>query len=422
MRVNLQAQGVWDATQREGFKVQQDRMALAAIYQAIPEDVLLMLANNDTAKEAWETLRTMYMGAKRVKEAKVQTLRSDFKVIRMKDSESVDEFVMRLNTIVMGIRSLEPPLPLGAFEESLSSVLLDRDDHLAGVSGHLKKLDDRSKNMVYFGVEDGTKGNRLYDLQDKKMRPSPEDVQADSDPNIVALDPFSSPSSQSSNSPNAPVPRGFRSLNDIYARTQELTLEPEEPMMAETDQPSTFEEAVVNKVRQEAMQAELNAIEKNKMWQLTSLPPGHKVIGLKCVYKVKKDNMGNVVKYKACLVAKGYVQKQGVDYDEMPSQPSSIEISRRRLMSHNQKEDIIEFKEQMKNEFEMSDLELLAYYLGIEVSQKKWGIALRQTCYARKFLEQFGMQYYNPTKSPMERKLKVDNDDGGEEIDSTKYR
>ncbi|PWA73003.1 hypothetical protein CTI12_AA185870 [Artemisia annua] len=46
------------------------------------------------------------MGADRVKEAKVQTLRSDFEVIRMKNDESVDDFAMRLNTIVTGIRSL----------------------------------------------------------------------------------------------------------------------------------------------------------------------------------------------------------------------------------------------------------------------------------------------------------------------------
>nr|GEW92800.1 hypothetical protein [Tanacetum cinerariifolium] len=101
MRVNLQAQGVWDATQCEGVEDRQDRMALAAIYQAIPKDVLLMLADKDTAKEAWETLRTMHMGAERVNKAKVQTLRSDFEVIRMKDSESVDELAMRLNTIVL---------------------------------------------------------------------------------------------------------------------------------------------------------------------------------------------------------------------------------------------------------------------------------------------------------------------------------
>ncbi|GJY99483.1 zinc finger, CCHC-type containing protein [Tanacetum coccineum] len=50
--------------------------------KAIPEDVLLMLSDKDTTKEAWATLHTMHMGAEPVKEAKVQTLRSDCKVIR----------------------------------------------------------------------------------------------------------------------------------------------------------------------------------------------------------------------------------------------------------------------------------------------------------------------------------------------------
>ncbi|KAI3751256.1 hypothetical protein L2E82_22304 [Cichorium intybus] len=72
MRVNLQAQGVWDAIQNARVDEQTDRMALAAIYQAIPEDVLLMLAEKDTAKEAWETLKMMHMGADRLKEAKIE--------------------------------------------------------------------------------------------------------------------------------------------------------------------------------------------------------------------------------------------------------------------------------------------------------------------------------------------------------------
>ena len=47
MRVNLQAQGVWDATQKADVEERQDRMTLAAIYQAVPEDVLMMLAEKD---------------------------------------------------------------------------------------------------------------------------------------------------------------------------------------------------------------------------------------------------------------------------------------------------------------------------------------------------------------------------------------
>lgn len=44
---------------------------------------------------------------------------------------------------------------------------------------------------------------------------------------------------------------------------------------------------------------------------------GRKAIGLKWVFKIKRDASGNVTKYKARLVAKGYVQKQGLDYDEV---------------------------------------------------------------------------------------------------------
>lgn len=77
---------MWDAMQ------QKVRMTLDAIYQAIPNDVLLMLAEKDTTKEEREMSKVMHMGADRVKEAKTQTLRSDFEVIRMKNSESVDDF------------------------------------------------------------------------------------------------------------------------------------------------------------------------------------------------------------------------------------------------------------------------------------------------------------------------------------------
>lgn len=53
------------------------------------------------------------------------------------------------------------------------------------------------------------------------------------------------------------------------------------------------------------MQAEIEAIEKNDSWKLTDLPPRHKAIGLKWVYKAKKDTNGKVIKHKARLVAKG---------------------------------------------------------------------------------------------------------------------
>jgi hypothetical protein len=61
------------------------------------------------------------------------------------------------------------------------------------------------------------------------------------------------------------------------------------------------------------MLEEIDSIESNKIWRLVPLPPGHHPIGLKWVYKLKKNVTDEVIKHKARLVAKGYVQQQRVD-------------------------------------------------------------------------------------------------------------
>ena len=107
MRALMRAQGVWDAVKPDDpSKVigeKKDQMALAAIYQSIPEDTLVMIAEKQTTKEAWEALKTMHLGDDRIKEARVQTLKSKFEKLQMKGSESVDDFALRLTTIVNGI-------------------------------------------------------------------------------------------------------------------------------------------------------------------------------------------------------------------------------------------------------------------------------------------------------------------------------
>lgn len=110
MRVNLQAQGLWSAIEPGYAEYQEDRMALSAILRAVPPEMLSTLAVKDTAKEAWESVKTMRVGVARVREAKAQTLRNEFELIRMKESESVDDFSMRLNAIVNNLRMLGDPL------------------------------------------------------------------------------------------------------------------------------------------------------------------------------------------------------------------------------------------------------------------------------------------------------------------------
>lgn len=55
---------------------------------------------------------------------------------------------------------------------------------------------------------------------------------------------------------------------------------------------------------------------KNGVWELAKLPPGRRAITCKWMFKAKRDETGNVNTYKARLVARGFVQQEGKDYDE----------------------------------------------------------------------------------------------------------
>ena len=65
------------------------------------------------------------------------------------------------------------------------------------------------------------------------------------------------------------------------------------------------------------MLEEMKAIEETETWKFVDPPPGCRSIGLKWVYKVKQDERGAIVKHKARLVARGFVQREGIDFEEV---------------------------------------------------------------------------------------------------------
>uniref|UniRef100_A0A0A9ENB8 Reverse transcriptase Ty1/copia-type domain-containing protein n=1 Tax=Arundo donax TaxID=35708 RepID=A0A0A9ENB8_ARUDO len=98
--------------------------------------------------------------------------------------------------------------------------------------------------------------------------------------------------------------------------------------MLSAEEPASFVEANQEEAWRKAMEEEMEAVEENKTWRLVELPLGHRPIGLRWVYKLKKDAGGNVVRHKARLVAKGYVQRAGVDFDEVFAPVARLESVR----------------------------------------------------------------------------------------------
>ena len=81
-----------------------------------------------------------------------------------------------------------------------------------------------------------------------------------------------------------------------------------------------------------------------------------------------------------------------------------------------------EFKAEMKNEFEMTDLGLMKFFLGLEVKQDSSGIFISQGAYAKDILKRFGMDNCNPIAIPMELGAKLSKLEGGNAVDATEYR
>ncbi|GKF60145.1 copia protein, partial [Tanacetum coccineum] len=73
------------------------------------------------------------------------------------------------------------------------------------------------------------------------------------------------------------------------------------------------------------MQEELLQFKIQKVWTLVDVPSGKNAIGTKWVYRNKKDEKGIVVRNKARLVAQGYKQKEGINYDEVFAPVARVE-------------------------------------------------------------------------------------------------
>ncbi|GJZ23530.1 putative ribonuclease H-like domain-containing protein [Tanacetum coccineum] len=100
----------------------------------------------------------------------------------------------------------------------------------------------------------------------------------------------------------------------------------------------------------EAMQEELLQFKLQEVWTLVDLPNRKRAIGSKWVFRNKKDERGIVIRNKARLVAQGYTQEEGIDYDEFFAPVARIEAIRL-FLAYASFKDFVVYQMDVKSAF-----------------------------------------------------------------------
>ena len=115
---------------------------MAAIAQSVPDSVLMTLAEFETAREAWNALKEMRIGEDRVTKARAQVLKRQFHKLQMEETESVNDYAMRLTTLVGEIRALGAKLDETEIVEKFFSSVTDKFTYIIGTLEQLYDIDD----------------------------------------------------------------------------------------------------------------------------------------------------------------------------------------------------------------------------------------------------------------------------------------
>ncbi|XP_072074150.1 uncharacterized protein [Arachis hypogaea] len=210
-------------------------------------------------------------------------------------------------------------------------------------------------------------------------------------------------------------------------------------------EPQNIQEALADPSWVLAMKEELLQFEKNQVWSLVPYPNGKKVTGTKWIFRNKLGEDGSIVRNKDRLVAQGYDQEEGIDFDESFAPVARMEAIRLLLayaahcgfklfqMDVNfYVDDIIfgsanenlcaDFAKLMTNEFDMSMMGELNFFLGLQIKQTAEGIFIHQEKYAKELVKKFGLDCAKPMGTPMHPNIKLDKNEHGRDVDETRYR
>nr|GEU40614.1 retrovirus-related Pol polyprotein from transposon TNT 1-94 [Tanacetum cinerariifolium] len=172
--------------------------------------------------------------------------------------------------------------------------------------------------------------------------------------------------------------------------------------------PKTYKDVLTQSCWIEAMQEELNEFERLKVWELEPRPDKVMVITLKWIYKVKLDELGGILKNKAQLVARGYQQEEGIDFEESFALVARLEAIRI-FLAYVAPMNMFVYQMDVKT----------AFLNGLQISQSPRGIFINQSKYAFESLKKYCFESCDLVDTLMVEKSKLDE---GKVVDPSHYR
>ncbi|GKC12017.1 retrotransposon protein, putative, ty1-copia subclass [Tanacetum coccineum] len=209
--------------------------------------------------------------------------------------------------------------------------------------------------------------------------------------------------------------------------------------------PKNYKDALTQACWIEAIQEELNEFERLEVWELVPHQDKVMVITLKWIYKVKLDELGGILKNKARLVARGYRQEEGIDFEESFTPVARLDAIRI-FLAFTAYMNMIVYQIDVKTtflngilreevyvsqpgEFVDQDNPNHVYKLkkalyGLKQAPRVCprGIFLNQSKYALESLKKYGMESSDPVDTPMVEKSKLYEDTPGKGVYPTHYR
>ncbi|KAK1441343.1 hypothetical protein QVD17_07191 [Tagetes erecta] len=272
-------------------------------------------------------------------------------------SKAYRVFNSKTNTVIetINVKFLENSFPLVAhgpewlfdldsLSKSFNSNLFDFSGKTNKESGDLGCFSDDSDNdedgninseypFMSFHNPDHVKSSQARGLsgshEDQESNNQEEDVISPNDGGSVQNQPSSDPNGEAVpesfdyfiNSPDQ-VPNFTPHTSSILQDLPNLNTSNLEMV------PKNISEALKDNSWIEAMQEELLQFRKQEVWKLVDLPEGENAIGTRWLYKNKPDERGIVVRNKARLIAQGYTQEEGIDYEEVFAPVARLEAIR----------------------------------------------------------------------------------------------